>query len=84
MLGYAYISNTRLTISTKLVGTDEMNSEIVGLLTTPYFKNDDFTSVADWPEIEEEVERDVWEFIDIMLDSDVHMKQIGSLAEKVP
>jgi hypothetical protein len=83
-LGYVYISNTRLTISTKLVGTDEMNSEIMGLLTPPYFKNDDFMSVDDWPEIEEEVEWDVWEFIDIILDSDVHMKQIGSLVEKVP
>ena len=79
------MSNTRLTISTKLVGTDEMNSEIVGLLTPPYFKNDDFISVDDWPEIEEEVEWDVWEFIiHIILDSDVHMKQIGSLVEKVP
>jgi hypothetical protein len=83
-LGYVYISNTRLTISTKLVGTDEMNSEIMGLLTPPYFKNDDFMSVDDWPEIEEEVEWDVWEFIEIILDSDVHMKQIGSLVEKVP
>ena len=83
-LGYVYISNTRLTISAKLVGTDEMNSEIMGLLTPPYFKNDDFMSVDDWPEIEEEVEWDVWEFIDIILDSDVHMKQIGSLVEKVP
>lgn len=74
-----------MTISTKLVGTDEMNSEIVGLLTPPYFKNDDFISVDDWPEIEEEVEWDVWEFIiHIILDSDVHMKQIGSLVEKVP
>ena len=84
-LGNVYTSNTRLTISTKLVGTDEMNSEIVGLLTPPYFKNDDFISVDDWPEIEEEVEWDVWEFIiHIILDSDVHMKQIGSLVEKVP
>jgi hypothetical protein len=33
-----------------------MNSETVGLLTPPYFKNDDFMSVDDWPEIEEEVE----------------------------
>ena len=74
----------RLTISTKLVGTDEMNSETIGLLTLSYFENDDFTSVEDWPEMEEEVEWDVWEFIDIMLDSDVHMKQIGSLVEKVP
>ena len=72
-------------MSTKLVGTDEMNSEIVGLLTPSYFKNDDFISVDDWPEIEEEVEWDVWEFIiHIILDSDVHMKQIGSLVEKVP
>ena len=83
-LGYVYISNTRLTISTKLVGTDEMNSEIMGLLTPPYFKNDDFMSVDDWPEIEEEVEWDVWEFIDIIHGSDVYMKQIGSLVEKVP
>ncbi|MDQ3902525.1 MAG: hypothetical protein M3247_02555 [Thermoproteota archaeon] len=71
-------------MSTKLVGTDEMNSEIVGLLTPSYFKNDDFMSLDDWPEIEEEVEWDVWEFIDIILGSDVHMKQIGSLVEKVP
>jgi hypothetical protein len=42
-----------LTISTKLVGIDEMNSEIIGLLTLSYFKNDDFTSIDDWPELEE-------------------------------
>jgi hypothetical protein len=71
-------------MSTKLVGSDEMNSEIVGLLTPSYFENDDFMSLDDWPEIEEEVEWDVWEFIDIILGSDVHMKQIGSLVEKVP
>ncbi|MFL6507820.1 MAG: hypothetical protein ACJ704_07775 [Nitrososphaeraceae archaeon] len=60
-----------------------MNSETIGLLTLSYFKNDDFTSIDDWPELEE-VEWDVWEFIDIMLGSDVHMNQIGSLVEKVP
>jgi hypothetical protein len=68
----------RLTISTKLVGIDEMNSETIGLLTLSYFENDDFTSVDDWPEIEEEVEWDVWEFIDIMLCSYVYVKQICS------
>ena len=68
----------RLTISTKLVGIDEMNSETIALLTFSYFKNDDFTSVDDWPEMEEEVEWDAWEFIDIMLCSYVYIKQLCS------
>jgi hypothetical protein len=51
-----------------------MNSETIGLLTLSYFENDDFTSVDDWPEMEEEVEWDAWEFIDIMFCSYVYIK----------
>jgi hypothetical protein len=45
-----------LTISTKLVGIDEMNSETIGLLIPSYFKNGHLTSMDDWPEMEEDVE----------------------------